>query len=146
MHDPKCRIAARTWLGLTVGEILARQVQRGRRVQALPTVDVMPADVNRDDDLRRLVAGSDVVVNLVARLHGSQSEFDRTHVDLPRRLAESCRQAGVRRIVHVSALGASGPVVIEGSFAGNPYFARLLGAMRPEQTIAISADTSGTPA
>lgn len=84
-----------------------RQVQRGRRVQYLPTVDVIPADVNQDDDLRRLVAGSDVVVNLIARLQGSKAEFEHTHVELPRRIAEACRHVGVRRLVHVSALGAS---------------------------------------
>ncbi|KQV91545.1 complex I NDUFA9 subunit family protein [Rhizobacter sp. Root1221] len=88
-------------------EVPTRQIQRGRRVQYLPTVDVIAADVNRDEDLRRVVAGSDVVVNLIARLHGSQAEFDRTHVDLPRRLAQACRANGVRRVVHVSALGAA---------------------------------------
>jgi uncharacterized protein YbjT (DUF2867 family) len=96
-----------------------RQIQRGRRVQYLPTVDVIPADVGRDEDLRRLVAGSDVVVHLVARLQGSQAEFERTHVDLPRRIAEACRHVGVRRLVHVSALGASaeGPSMYQRSKA-----------------------------
>jgi sugar (pentulose or hexulose) kinase len=46
----------------------------------------------------------------------------------------------------LGALGAAGPVVIEGSFSGNPYFAGLLGALRPEQAIATSADASGTTA
>ena len=54
-----------------------RQLQRGRRVQFLPTVDVIPADVNRDADLDRVLAGSDAVVNLIARLHGSEAEFQR---------------------------------------------------------------------
>jgi NADH dehydrogenase len=46
------------------------------------------------------------VVNLVAILHGSAVDFDRVHVALPRRLAQACTAAGVRRVVHVSALGA----------------------------------------
>ena len=84
-----------------------RQAQRGRRVQYLPTVDVRPGDVNDDAFLRAVVAGSDAVVNLVGRLHGSDAAFQATHVDLPRRVDAACRDTGVRRIVHVSALGAS---------------------------------------
>jgi hypothetical protein len=45
-----------------------------------------------------------------------------------------------------SSQGATGPVVIEGSFACNPYLAGLLGALRPEQAIATSEDASGTTA
>jgi len=87
-------------------EVPTRQIQRGRALQPLPTVDVTLADVNRDEDLRRVVADSDVVVNLIARMHGSAAEFEQTHVGLPRRLVEACRLTGVRRVVHVSALGA----------------------------------------
>lgn len=46
----------------------------------------------------------------------------------------------------LNALGAAGPVVIEGSFSGNPYFAGLLGGLRPEQAISTSEDASGTTA
>jgi len=84
-----------------------RQIQRGRTVQFLPTVNVVEADVLDDAQLARLVAGHDAVVNLVARLHGSEAEFHRLHVDLPQRLAHACRQTGVKRLVHVSALGAA---------------------------------------
>jgi NADH dehydrogenase len=45
------------------------------------------------------------VVNLVAILQGDEAAFERTHVQLPRTLASACRQAGVRRVIHVSALG-----------------------------------------
>lgn len=41
-------------------------------------------------------------------------------------------------------LAATGPVTVEGSFTGNPHFATLLSAMRPQQSIAQSDDTSGT--
>lgn len=44
----------------------------------------------------------------------------------------------------LSALGATGPVVVEGSFTDNPHFAPLLAALRQQQTVASSADTSGT--
>jgi hypothetical protein len=44
----------------------------------------------------------------------------------------------------LDALGAEGPVTIEGSFTGNPWFARVLGALRPAQAVEVSADASGT--
>jgi uncharacterized protein YbjT (DUF2867 family) len=56
--------------------------------------------------LRRLLSGHDAVVNLVAILHGNAAAFDRVHVALPRTLARACQATGVRRVVHVSALGA----------------------------------------
>jgi NADH dehydrogenase len=82
-----------------------RRVARARHVQLLPTVQVVEADVHDDAQLARLVVGCDAVINLVAILHGSQAQFQRVHVDLPRRLGQACRAAGVRRVVHVSALG-----------------------------------------
>jgi uncharacterized protein YbjT (DUF2867 family) len=74
--------------------------------QALPGVTVLQADVHDPDTLARLVQGHDAVVNLVAILHGSEAAFEHTHVALPRKLAQACRQGGVSRLVHVSALGA----------------------------------------
>jgi L-fuculokinase len=44
----------------------------------------------------------------------------------------------------LDALAATGPVMIEGSFTGNPHFAALLAALRPDQQISQSDDTSGT--
>ena len=50
-------------------------------------VEVAQADVHDDADLARLLRDTDVVVNLVAILHGSDAEFERVHVRLPERLA-----------------------------------------------------------
>ncbi|MEY3611464.1 MAG: hypothetical protein RJB14_1186, partial [Pseudomonadota bacterium] len=48
----------------------------------------------------------DAVVNLVAVLHGSEERFESVHVDLPGKIASAMKKAGVRRLVHISALGA----------------------------------------
>ena len=82
-----------------------RRISHGVRVRALPTVELVQADVHDDATLARLVAGRDAVINLVAILHGSRAAFEHVHVALPRRLARAALAAGVRRIVHVSALG-----------------------------------------
>lgn len=85
----------------------SRRAARDQHIRMLPTVEAVPADVHDDRALAALVAGRDAVVNLVGMLHGSESQFEQVHVALPRRLAEACARAGVRRLVHVSALGAA---------------------------------------
>lgn len=82
-----------------------RRRAHAQHLLPLPTVEVVQASVHDDESLNQLLAGCDGVVNLIAILHGSSAEFERTHVDLPRRLAAACVKAGVRRVVHVSALG-----------------------------------------
>jgi uncharacterized protein YbjT (DUF2867 family) len=78
-----------------------------RTVQMLPGVSLVQADVFHPDALERLISEHDEVVNLVAILHGSARAFDRVHVELPRRIVLACQRTGVRRLVHVSALGAN---------------------------------------
>ncbi len=82
-----------------------RRAAHARQLQLLPLVEVVQADVHDPAQLRRLVKGRDVVINLVAILHGSEDEFRRVHVELPRKLAQVCHETGVRRLIHVSALG-----------------------------------------
>lgn len=84
-----------------------RRLRHGLAIQSLPTVQVVQANVHDDRDLARVLAGCDAVVHLVAILHGSEADFDRVHVQLPRRLAAACKVAGVRRAVHVSAIGVA---------------------------------------
>jgi NADH dehydrogenase len=84
----------------------SRRPPRAKHLQLLPTVEIARADVHDDAALERLVRGRDAVVNLVGILHGSEADFDRVHVQLPRRLANACALASVNRVVHVSALGA----------------------------------------
>jgi uncharacterized protein YbjT (DUF2867 family) len=87
--------------------VATRHVARARPLQLLPTVELAEADVHDDNALAKLLRDTDVVINLVAILHGSAAEFERVHVRLPERLAAACKAAGVRRVIHVSALGAS---------------------------------------
>ena len=83
-----------------------RRPARAKHLQMLPTLELARADIHDDADLERLVRGRDAVVNLVGILHGSEADFDRVHVQLPRRLANACALASVNRVVHVSAIGA----------------------------------------
>lgn len=83
---------------------------RGRGATPPAGATVVAADIHDEATLARLLDGADAVVNLVAILHGNAAEFRRTHVELPRTLVGACRSAGVRRIVHVSALGVDSAV------------------------------------
>lgn len=83
-----------------------RRAGNARQVLHLPGLTVLEGDVHDEAVLRRLLPGHDAVVNLVAILHGNAAAFDRTHVELPAKLARACLATGVTRLVHISALGA----------------------------------------
>ena len=83
----------------------SRRPERAKHLQLLPTVRLVDADVHDEAQLTALLHGRDAVINLVAILHGSEAQFERAHVALPRTLARACAAAGVKRVVHVSALG-----------------------------------------
>ncbi|MGZ5238285.1 MAG: complex I NDUFA9 subunit family protein [Caldimonas sp.] len=87
--------------------IATRRVAHARPLQLLPTVEVAAGDVHDEATLARMLRDTDAVINLVAILHGSEAEFERVHARLPARLAEACKAAGVRRVIHVSSLGAA---------------------------------------
>ena len=97
--------------------VVTRRSSNAQHLQLMPSITVVTGDVHDQATLRRLLPGHDAVVNLVAILHGNAAAFDRTHVELPAQLAKACLATGVRRLVHVSALGAD---------AGNPEAAPSL--------------------
>ena len=86
--------------------VATRRVARAKHLQLLPTVEIAQGDIHDEATLAHMLRGTDAVINLAAILHGSEAEFERVHVRLPARLAQACKAAGVRRVVHISALGA----------------------------------------
>ncbi len=96
-----------------------RRSRNAASVQTLPGLTVIETDVHDDAALAGLMAGHAAVVNLIAVLHGDEARFERMHVQLPQRIAAAMRQAGVQRLVHVSALGADlqGPSMYQRSKA-----------------------------
>lgn len=96
-----------------------RRYERAKHLLPLPTVDVVETDVFAPGQLELLAKGKQLVVNLVGILHGRRGrrdergpndygpDFARVHVELPQAVVAACRAQGVRRLVHVSALGAA---------------------------------------
>ncbi|NQV48066.1 MAG: complex I NDUFA9 subunit family protein [Rhodospirillaceae bacterium] len=66
-----------------------------------------PANITDPLSVARALAGATEAVNLVGILsEWGKNTFQRVHVDGAANVATAARQAGVRRLVHVSALGA----------------------------------------
>jgi NADH dehydrogenase len=96
-----------------------RRRERAKHLTLLPTVEVVEADVHARGVLEGLVRGKDAVVNLAGILHSRRGrrnergpndygpDFARVHVELPQALVAACRATGVRRLLHMSALGAA---------------------------------------
>jgi len=108
-------VARLTARGLRV-TVPTRRRARARHLIMLPTIDVVECDVHDDVALSNLMRDKDAVINLIGILHGSRGvpygrEFARSHVELPRRIVAASRTHGVRRFLHMSAMGAdsSGP-------------------------------------
>jgi uncharacterized protein YbjT (DUF2867 family) len=90
--------------------ILTRHAERHRDLLVLPTAQVVEADVHNPAVLRREFQGMDAVVNLVGILNESGRDgkgFERAHAELPAKVVQACRQSGVGRLLHMSALNAS---------------------------------------
>ena len=85
-----------------------RRRERIGQLILLPTVDVIEANVHSESELEGLVRGMDAVINLVGVLHEGRGErsFEEAHVALTRKAIAACQTQGVRRYVHMSALGA----------------------------------------
>jgi NADH dehydrogenase len=89
-----------------------RRRDHAKHLLVLPTANVIDADVHDPATLARLMAGQDAVISLVGVLKGGEGEpygkgFARAHVELPQKIAAAAKAAGVRRVLHVSALKAA---------------------------------------
>jgi NADH dehydrogenase len=95
----------------------ARRRDHAKHLIVFPTCEVVEASIHDDAALDRLMSGQHAVINLVGILQGREADFMRAHAELPRRVAAACRKARVRRLLHMSALGAdpSGPSMYQRS-------------------------------
>ncbi len=112
-----------------VGRVLAAQLQSagysvliptghlaaGRDLRLLPKVHLEDADIHEFDALQDLcsrVSPSGAVINLVGVLHDKPALpygkiFKAAHVDLPKNIITAMQMHGLKRYLHMSALGAN---------------------------------------
>jgi len=90
--------------------VISRHRERHRELLVLPNVRVINGDVFDYAFLAHEFEGKDVVINLVGILNegkGWTKKFHVAHIQLTEIVIEACRAAGVRRLLHMSALNAS---------------------------------------
>lgn len=115
-HENICVIGGGGFVGHHLVSLLAARgykvwvpTRRPRRcidLTVLPTVEVVEANVHDPAALQQLFQGMDAVINLVGILHGTAAQFEQAHVELPRKIVQTCSETGVKRLLHMSALGA----------------------------------------
>lgn len=86
--------------------IPSRRREQVKALLVLPGVEVVETDIHDPTRLAALVADHDAVINLVGILHGDHKAFIHAHVKLPHKAMAACRATGVKRYLHMSALGA----------------------------------------
>lgn len=83
-----------------------RNADRAKHLLVFTTVSLAEANVHDPNALKRQFEGVDAVINLVGILHErKRGDFQRAHVELPRKVVDACRATGVKRLLHMSALG-----------------------------------------
>jgi len=85
---------------------LVRDLRRGAKLAAWGC-ELVEGDVTDPGSLRAAVAGVDTIIHLVGIRQGPREEFKRIMVGGTRDLLAAAKDAGVRRFVHMSALGTS---------------------------------------
>lgn len=85
--------------------VLVREVPRGRQVLP-PPVEVVAADLLKRGSLAAALEGVQALIHLVGIIHEWRGNtFERAHVETTRNLLAAAEAVGVRRYVHMSALG-----------------------------------------
>lgn len=78
-------------------------------------LDITEGDLGDTASLERATEGVKQVYHLASRIsfQAPMAKMREINVEGTRRLMEACRQAGVRRVVHMSSIAAGGPAVAE---------------------------------
>ncbi|AUB79250.1 epimerase [Spiribacter roseus] len=90
-------------------KVLTRRRERNRHLLPIPNLELVETDIHDAQQLAAQLEGVDAVINLVAILNESKKpgrDFETVHVRLVEKLLEACHTAGVKRLLHMSALGA----------------------------------------
>jgi uncharacterized protein YbjT (DUF2867 family) len=90
-------------------KVLDRHPERRSDLRVIAGVELVPADVGDPGTLDKEFEGFDVVINLIGILNEKGHDgkgFRQAHVELPRKVVDACRRHGIRRLLHMSALGA----------------------------------------
>jgi NADH dehydrogenase len=87
--------------------VLTRSATRRSTLGMIPGVKLVQADVYDPAVLAAHIAKTDAVISMAGILNEAGGvDFQKVHVELVEGIIDACRQAGVSRLLHVSALNA----------------------------------------
>tara|TARA_B100001996_G_scaffold303225_1_gene243998 strand:- start:611 stop:1552 length:942 start_codon:yes stop_codon:yes gene_type:complete len=70
-------------------------------------IELFKTNIFNSDDVKKVLKNCDYVINLVGILHEKRKQkFDEIHADFPYLLSNLCNELGVKKLIHISALGA----------------------------------------
>ena len=104
-------------------QVFTRHRERSKELFVIPGVSVEEVNIHDELALTEALGGVDAVINLVGILNErghSGKGFRSAHVDLTRKLISACRENRIRRVLHMSALGAD-------EATGKSYYQRTKG-------------------
>jgi uncharacterized protein YbjT (DUF2867 family) len=87
--------------------VITRHRERHRALLVRPEVELIEDNIHDVEILRQHFSGCIAVINLVAILNEHRrGDFQNVHVVLPGKIIQACRDQGVKRLLHMSALNA----------------------------------------
>lgn len=87
--------------------IPCRRPQRHNALKVLSNITLVEANILDTEQLNRLCLGHDVAINLLGILNETgKTSFRHLHVDFVKNLVQACQASKIKRLLHISALGA----------------------------------------
>ena len=69
-------------------------------------IELFKTNIFNPEDVKQVLKNCDIAINLVGILHETRKQtFNQIHAQFPNLLSELCNELGVKKLVHVSALG-----------------------------------------
>lgn len=88
-------------------KVLTRRRERAKHLILLPNVQVVECDVMDYQTLNAELRRADAVINLIGILHQTgHGSFKAVHHQLPAQVAKICVDLNIKRLLHMSSLGA----------------------------------------
>ena len=89
--------------------VVTRNLHRHRAIQAGGGVTLVEADPFEPGQLESAIQGTQAVINLVGILNesGAKEHFEKIHIELGNRVVDACKDTGIDRLLHMSALNAN---------------------------------------
>lgn len=84
-----------------------RRPHRHQSLKIHPNIRLVEANALDNEQLNALCRGQDAAINLIGILHQrSANDFRTVHIDFIKSLVAACSRHNIRRLLHISALGA----------------------------------------